>query len=381
MRWLSLSLLMILAITVVLACSKDTPTPTPAPTATAIPRLTTTATPVILVPTATATSRSTATATPRPTATATSRSTATPVPSTTAIPDTTAPMVSSTVPANAATGVALNASVSAIFSEAMNPLTITTASFTLKQGATPVTGAVTYTGVTAVFTSASNLAAGTTYTATVTTGAKDLAGNALATNKVWTFTTGTALAANPTAPVLGEAGRFVLLASQAITTTVGSAVSNGGIGIIDRARTFISGFTPGAGPGTLVELTNGLSYAPDDVTPFTFPAPYASSVAFITQVRTDLGIAYTFLAADPNPGAPTQVLPIELGELTLTRGVYKTAFNVTIQTGDLTLDAQGNPNSVWIFTIDGTLTTGAPGGNIVLSNGAQAKNVYGGRPA
>jgi hypothetical protein len=96
----------------------------------------------------------------------------------------------------------------------------------------------------------------------------------------------------------------------------------------------------------------------------------------LTQAKTDLGIAYTFLAADPNPGAPTQVCPIQLGGQTLTRGVYKTASNVQITTGPLHLDAQGDPNSVFIFTIDGTLTTGAPGGNIVLDGGALAKNVF-----
>ncbi len=159
-----------------------------------------------------------------------------------------------------------------------------------------------------------------------------------------TLTVTAALANNPTAPELGETERFVILASQAITTTSGSAISNGDLGIMDQARSFYAGFTIGATAGQFVELTNGLSYAPDDVTPpYVIPVPYASTVAFINQVRTDLGIAYTFLAADPNPGAPTQVCPIELGNQTLTRGVYKTASNVTIQTGNLTLDAEGMP--------------------------------------
>jgi hypothetical protein len=95
----------------------------------------------------------------------------------------------------------------------------------------------------------------------------------------------------------------------------------------------------------------------------------------ITQVRTDLGIADTFLAADPNPGAPTQVSPIELGNLVLTRGVYRSASNLSITTGPLHLDAQGDPNSVFIIVTDGTLTTGAAG-SIILDNQAQAKNVY-----
>ncbi len=194
-----------------------------------------------------------------------------------------------------------------------------------------------------------------------------------------TLTVTAALANNPTPPDLGETERFVVLASQAITTTPApiSSIADGDFGLLDQARSFYAGFTPGVTAGQFVELTNGLSYAPDDVTPpYIVPAPYASTVAFINQVRTDLGIAYTFLAADPNPGAATQVLPVELGNQTLTRGVYKTASNVTIQTGDLTLDAQGDPDSVWIFSIGGTLATGAPGGNIILAGGALSKNVY-----
>jgi hypothetical protein len=192
-----------------------------------------------------------------------------------------------------------------------------------------------------------------------------------------TLTVEAALVNNPLAPELGEVERFVILASQAITTTSGSAIVDGDLGILDQARSYYAGFTTGADPGQFDELTNGLSYAGDDSTPpFVVPVPYASMVAFINQSRTDLGIAYNFLAADPNPNAATQVCPIELGGLTMTRGVYKTASDVTIQTGTLTLDGEGDPGSVFIFSIGGNLTTGAPGGDIVLINGAQAKNVY-----
>jgi hypothetical protein len=191
----------------------------------------------------------------------------------------------------------------------------------------------------------------------------------------YTVTVTLALSANPTAPNLGETARFVILASQLVSTTGTTAISNGDIGIIDMARTYFKGFTTGAGKGQYTELTNGLSYAHDDMPPFLIPAPYASTIAFLNQVRTDLGIANTFLAADPNPSAPTQVCPIELGTLVLTRGVYKTSANVGITTGPLHLDAQGDPNAVFIFSTDGTLTTGASG-SIVLDNGALAKNVY-----
>ena len=99
-----------------------------------------------------------------------------------------------TDPANAATGVAINQKIGATFSEAMDPLTISTATFTLKQGTTPVAGTVTYAavGTTATFTPASGLAPLTTFTATITTGAKDLAGNPLLNNFAWSFTTGAA---------------------------------------------------------------------------------------------------------------------------------------------------------------------------------------------
>ncbi len=109
----------------------------------------------------------------------------------------TPPTVDSTDPANAATGVALNQKVAAVFNRAMDASTITTATFSLAQGSTPVSGFVSYSGATAVFAPAGNLTANTVYTATITTGAKDLAGNALASNYVWSFTTGAAAVVTP----------------------------------------------------------------------------------------------------------------------------------------------------------------------------------------
>jgi len=193
---------------------------------------------------------------------------------------------------------------------------------------------------------------------------------------------------NPTAPNLGEAGRFVILAYAAVTGDAACAISNGDIGITPIARTFITGFTPNGSTGNFVELTNGTSFAPEDSNPAPFPYPlhYATPVvgaawtstgAMLTQAATDLGIANSFLAADPNPSAATRVCPTELGLQVLTPGVYKTASNVGITTGALQLDALGDPNAVWIFSIDGTLTTGAPGGSISFVGGVgQAKNVY-----
>src|SRR4030042_5655242 len=102
--------------------------------------------------------------------------------------ETTPPTVISTDPENNATDVALNKIITATFSEAMDPSTVTTTTFTLKQGETPVSGAVTYAGTVGTFTPAADLEANTTYTATITTGVRDLAGNAMTNNYECAFT-------------------------------------------------------------------------------------------------------------------------------------------------------------------------------------------------
>lgn len=98
------------------------------------------------------------------------------------------PIVSSTSPASGATSVAVNTTITATFSEAMDSSTITTSTFTLSGG---VTGTVSYDSSTktATFTPSSNLSYSTTYTATITTGVKDSAGNNMAVNYTWSFTT------------------------------------------------------------------------------------------------------------------------------------------------------------------------------------------------
>lgn len=105
--------------------------------------------------------------------------------------DITPPTVSSTSPVNGATGVALDTSITATFSEAMNKKSINTNSFILKKGTVAVEGTLSYNNTTrkAVFKSMSPLDYWTTYTATITTGAKDLHKNSLASDYSWSFTT------------------------------------------------------------------------------------------------------------------------------------------------------------------------------------------------
>jgi len=99
------------------------------------------------------------------------------------------PVVTLTIPADDATGVAPDANLVAVFSEAMDASTFGGATFTLNQGINTIVGGVTLMGATAMFDPAVTLAFNTEYTAIITTAAADLAGNTLAADYVWTFTT------------------------------------------------------------------------------------------------------------------------------------------------------------------------------------------------
>ncbi len=280
-------------------------------------------------------------------------------------PDTTPPTVSSTIPANAATGVAINSAITATFSEAMDPLTVTTATFTLNQGATPVAGTVTYAGVTATFTPSSSLAYSTTYTATITTGAKDLAGNAVAINKAWTFTTGAQIAQSPVD--LGSAGSFVILTKSGISTT-GTTSIVGDIGVSPIVATAITGF------GLIMDSSNEFSTSDPSslVTGKVYAADYAvPTPAKMTTAVSDMETAYTDAAGRTLPDA-TELGAGDIGGLTLAPGLYKWSSGVTIPT-DVTLS--GGPDDVWIFQIAQTLTVGN-GAVVTLSGGAQAKNIF-----
>ena len=99
------------------------------------------------------------------------------------------PTVTSTNPLNQATSISISSMVSANFSVAMNPSTMTIENFTLQQATGAVAGVVDYTGKTTTFTPSENLVANTVYTATITTGVKDVTGKYLLKNYVWSFTT------------------------------------------------------------------------------------------------------------------------------------------------------------------------------------------------
>ena len=87
---------------------------------------------------------------------------------------------------------------------------------------------------------------------------------------------------------------------------------------------------------------------------------------------TDLTTAY-------NDAAGRTVAPItvagNLGGMTLPPGLYKSTSSLSISSGDLTLDAQGDANAVFIFQMASTLTT-TSGRAVVLSGGAKASNIF-----
>jgi hypothetical protein len=107
-------------------------------------------------------------------------------------PDSTRPTVTSITPLDGASNVAVNASISATFSEEMDMSSISPATFQLRDsGGRTIAGAVTLSNRTATFRPSSSLAGVVLHTASISGQAKDLTGNLVLPHS-WTFTTGVA---------------------------------------------------------------------------------------------------------------------------------------------------------------------------------------------
>lgn len=301
-------------------------------------------------------------------------------------PDVTPPTVVSVNPLNFASGVCLQKTINATFSEAIDPLTLSTASVQLKtSGGISTNGSVTYDVFNNVttFTPANDLLANTSYTATITTAVKDLANNALVSNKVWTFTTGTQACAQVVD--LGTAAPFGNLGGGAGTTNQGTlTVIDGDTGSTAVSASAVTGFHDTANDiytetGSNQGFVNGNIYTCTvSTTGPTAAAVNPAACSIATQARSDAMTAFNQLAPDLMPGG-TDPGAGQLGGLTLASGIYEAAGGSFQITGsDLTLDAQGDANAVWVFQSATTLTVGAPGAprSIILINGAQAKNIF-----
>lgn len=293
--------------------------------------------------------------------------------------DLVSPTITLAVPASAATGVSIGQAVSATFSKAMDPETMTTANFTLKAGLAQVAGTVSYDVASniATFKPLAPLALNTTYTALISGAATDLAGNALAAGLApnpWSFTTAaTAVAAPGTAGAvnLRSIAQFGAVGGAGITSS-GNTLITGDVATTS-ASTLVVGLTDGNGTGNAYSpagnpgIVNGKIYTAP-------PAPGdAVSMAVATQAQADAQSAFDATSPASLPGGITQTP--ELGGLTLAPGVYTSGTSFDMTTVDLTLDAHGDPNAVWVFQSASTLTIGT-NVKVILANGAQAGNIF-----
>jgi hypothetical protein len=269
--------------------------------------------------------------------------------------------VTSISPAKNAVNVGRNEAVSITFSMAMNPATITSSSFFVKQGITSVSGAVTYSGTTATFTPTNLFAVGTAYTATVLRHVKNLAGDSLASDTSWSFTTG---GSTSTLAVvnLGTAGNYVILAKTAINNSPTSTIT-GDLGLSPAATSYITGLS----------LTNATGYATSSqVTGNIYAADMAAPTPInLTTSVNNMITAYNDAAGRPSPDF-VELFTGNIGGKTLTPGLYKWTNSVTAPSS---LTLSGGANDVWIFQIAGNLTLSSAV-NITLIGGAQAKNIF-----
>ncbi|MCX5689252.1 MAG: ice-binding family protein [Planctomycetota bacterium] len=148
-----------------------------------------------------------------------------------------------------------------------------------------------------------------------------------------------------TAGILGTAQNFAVLAGSTVTNT-GSSVITGDAGVWPGSA--MTGFPPAIMHGTLHA---------------------ADAVAGIAQA--DVTIAYNSLASMIRTADLTG---IDLGNQVLTPGVYFFSSSAQL-TSTLVLDAQGNPDAIFVFQIGSTLTT-ANSSAVSVTNAADACNIY-----
>lgn len=140
---------------------------------------------------------------------------------------------------------------------------------------------------------------------------------------------------------------MAILAGSSITNT-GATTITGDLGL--SPGTSIGGFPPG--------ILNGTQHI---------------NTEKATQAKLDLTAAYNDAAGRTSTDIVT--LSGNIGGLTLTPGLYKSTSSLAISSGDLTFDAKGNADAVFIIQIASTLTT-TSGRKVILSGGAKASNIF-----
>ncbi len=271
-------------------------------------------------------------------------------------PDSTAPEVTSMSPYDTETGVSASVSITGIFSENLDPLTVTETTFTLMGGAGAVAGTVSATGNVATFLPSASLEGDTQYTATLTTGITDQAGNALTLAQTWSFSTGTA-----TVP-LGTAEAFVILTTSGITVGAGTTI-DGDIGVSPNTSATLIGLAlvpDGSGTFATSPAVTGRAYASD----YLAPTP-----DMLIAAVNDMHAAYSDITE--RAGA-VSLANGELGGRIITPGLYEWNAAVAINT-DCTLN--GGPDDVWIFRINGAMSM-PTSITVHLTGGAVPDNIF-----
>lgn len=164
---------------------------------------------------------------------------------------------------------------------------------------------------------------------------------------------------------LKTAGTYVILAQAGVTNVPTSAVT-GNIGASPVTSTAITGFALSAPPTTFTTSAQ--------VTGRVFAADYADPTPAELNTAVLESMAAYNDADGRTPTSPPGLGGGEIGGLTIAPGVYLWGTPVTIST-DVTLDAGGNPDAVWIFQMDQGLSL-ANGMKVTLTGGAKAKNVF-----
>ncbi|HZK53627.1 MAG TPA: ice-binding family protein [Desulfosporosinus sp.] len=160
------------------------------------------------------------------------------------------------------------------------------------------------------------------------------------------------MAAQPTVK-LGTASTFAVLAGSAISNTGPTTISGsagGDIGLSPENLSSITGVN-------LITMSGGAVHAAPD--------------AVALKAKNDLVTAYN----DAAGRTPVTTIASELGGTTLKPGTYDSSDGKFGITGTLTLDAENDPNAVFVFKTAETLIT-ASGSSVNLIKNAQSCKVF-----
>lgn len=176
-----------------------------------------------------------------------------------------------------------------------------------------------------------------------------------------------AKAGHPEDPInLNSAGDFVILAKSGITNVPDSDIT-GDMGVSPIDSTAITGFA------LIMDSSNEFSTSAQ-VTGEIYASDYSPPTPTkMTTAISDMETAYTVAAGRTDPDT-TNLGGGEIGGLTISPGLHKWGTGVGIS-NNVTLDAGGVPDAVFIFQIEGDLNVSS-GQSVILAGGAQAKNIF-----